>query len=235
MYTLYLMVTIADRNQHQKFISFYREYGVSVFFSSLGKGTAVLEVLHAFNLEATEKAVLFSVVTDETWPAIQKGLQQNMKIFIPGTGIVFTVPLSSMGGKKQLFFLTQNQDFQKKEESVLKGTQQELLVVAANQGYTETVMEAARKKGAAGGTVIHAKGTGMEGAEKFLGVSLAAEKELVFIVVNQEDKNSIMESIMQEAGLSSKAKSIVFSLPVTHTAGLYLAEHGEKKDPPFSI
>ena len=30
-------------------------------------------------------------------------------------------------------------------------------------------MDAARKEGAGGGTVIHAKGTGLERAEKFLG------------------------------------------------------------------
>lgn len=46
----------------------------------------------------------------------------------------------------------------------------------ANQGYTELVMDAARAAHAPGGTVIHAKGTGAEKAEKFFGVSLAKEK-----------------------------------------------------------
>ena len=64
----------------------------------------------------------------------------------------------------------------------------------------------------------------MEGAEKFLGVSLAYEKEMVFIVVRREYKNQIMQAIMEEAGMNSKAKSIVFSLPVTSTAGMRLSE-----------
>ena len=217
---LYWMITITDRNQSQKFLSFYKTYGIEVVLSTLGKGTAASEILNDFGLEATQKAVLLSVVTGKVWSAVQKGLQTIMLIDIPGTG--------SIGGKRQLEFLTNGQPFQKGEESVLKDTKYELLVVIANQGYTEQIMAAARRENAGGGTVIHAKGTGMEGAEKFLGVSLATEKELVLIVVKHADKNNVMTAIMQEAGLETKAKAIVFSLPVTGTAGLRLQDLNEE-------
>lgn len=68
--------------------------------------------------------------------------------------------------------------------------------------------------------MIHAKGTGMESAEKFLGVSLAAEKEMIFIVTRKEEKNQIMKAIMEKTGLCSKEKALVFSLPVTSVVGL---------------
>lgn len=222
--TLYWMITIVDRNQSRKFLSFYQNYGVSVVFSTLGRGTAASDILNYFSLEATQKAVLFAVVTDTVWTAVKKGLESIMQIDIPGTGIAFVIPMSSIGGKRQLQFLTNGQRFTKGEETVLKDTKHELLVVVANQGYIETIMDAARRGKAAGGTVIHAKGTGMEGAEKFLGVSLATEKELVLIVVRHEDKNAVMSAIMEDAGLESRAKAIVFSLPVTSTAGLRLSD-----------
>ena len=57
-----------------------------------------------------------------------------------------------------------------------------------------------------------------------MGVSIAAEKEMIFIVTKAKGKNEIMKAIMEEAGMDSKAKSIVFSLPVTSTAGLRLQE-----------
>ena len=221
---LYWMITITDRNQSQKFLSFYKTYGIEVVLSTLGKGTAASEILNDFGLEATQKAVLFSVVTGKVWSAVQKGLQTIMLIDIPGTGIAFTMPLSSIGGKRQLEFLTNGQPFQKGEESVLKDTKYELLVVIANQGYTEQIMAAARRENAGGGTVIHAKGTGMEGAEKFLGISLAAEKEMIYIVVHRDKRNDIMSAIMRDAGMASKAKSICFTLPVSATAGLRLIE-----------
>ena len=72
----------------------------------------------------------------------------------------------------------------------MKNTTHELIVVIAEHGYTNLIMDAAREAGAFGGTIIHAKGTGMEVAEKFMGVSLAAEKEVVFIVSKTEEKNA---------------------------------------------
>ena len=134
------------------------------------------------------------------------------------------MPLSSVGGKKVLQFLMDGQEFEKEEESEMKNTKYELIVVIANHGYSEEVMDAARKEGAGGGTVIHARGTGLERAEKFLGVSIADEKEMIFIVAKTESKNAIMKSIMENAGLNSRAKAVTFSIPVTDTAGLRLQE-----------
>lgn len=229
MSKLYMMATISDRNQSRRFQAFYKEYGIEMTMLALGRGTAASEVLDSFGLEASEKAVQFAFVTDTEWKKIRSGLQKQMKIDIPGTGIAFIVPVSSVGGKKQLQFLTEGRDFEKGEESTLKDTNYELLVVIANQGYVEPIMDAAREAKAPGGTVIHAKGTGAEKAEKFLGVSLAAEKEMIFMVTRRENKNAIMKAIMDKAGMNSKAKAIVFSLPVTETAGMRLIEEAEEE------
>lgn len=224
MSKLNLMTTIMDRNQVRKYLHLYEEEGLQIMLVTLGDGTASGDVLDYLGLEATEKAVIFSVLTDENFYKTKKSLQKKLQIDAPGGGIAFIVPFSSIGGKKALQFFTVGQDFQKEEESALKDTTYELVIVIANQGYIEMVMDAARGAGAYGGTVIHAKGTGMEQAEKFMGVSLAAEKEMIFIVAKKEQKNDIMKAVMEQAGLDTKAKSIVFSLPVTDTAGLRLLE-----------
>ena len=72
--------------------------------------------------------------------------------------------------------------------------------------------------------MIHARGTGMEQAERFFGVSLASEKEIIFIVTRTGQRSAIMQAVMKHAGMETKAKSIIFSLPVTATAGLRLME-----------
>ena len=221
---LYLMTTIANRNMLPKFLGFYQEQGVLVNLITLGRGTATSEVMDYFGLESAEKAVLFGVVTDESWKSLKKALQNRFRIDVPGTGIAFTVPLASIGGKRELKFLTEHQDFVKGEEGTLKDTTHELLVVIANQGYSNLIMEAAKSAGAGGGTVIHARGTGMERAETFFGVSLASEKEIIFIVTRTSQRADIMKAVMREAGMETKAKSIIFSLPVTSTAGLRLME-----------
>lgn len=227
MNELYWMITVSDRHNAPRFGAFYRRCGIETALCAVGQGTAASEMLDYFGMEKREKAISFAVVTQAVWRQAKQGLQKEMMIDVPGTGIAFTVPLSSIGGKNQLAFLTAGQDFTIGEESTLKDTKYELLVTVANQGYTELVMDAARGAGAGGGTVIHAKGTGMERAEQFLGVSLVSEKEVLFIVVKREDKNAVMRAIMDGAGLNSKAGALVFSLPVTGTAGLRLTEADE--------
>ena len=98
----------------------------------------------------------------------------------------------------------------------------ELIVTICNKGHTEDVMEAARGAGAGGGTILHAKGTGTEYAEKFFGISIVDEKEIIYIVSSKEKRNAIMQAITDHAGAGTKAHALVFSLPVTETAGFRL-------------
>ena len=188
MNTLYWLVTITDRPTTDAFLKLYKSFGVDVSLRTVGAGTAVQETLSTLGLEKTEKAVLFAIITADSWPRIQKALRRQMRIDVPGTGIAFIVPVSSIGGKRALLFLTEHQTLELKEESTLKDTRYDLLLVIANQGYTGSIMDAARAAGAGGGTVIHAKGTGMEGAARFMGIDLVNEKELVLIVSRTSEK-----------------------------------------------
>lgn len=224
MSKLYMMVTITNRSMKTKFQEFYRENDHMVVFDTLGRGTANSAILDYFGLEASEKMISFSVVTEEMWKKVKRGLIIQMQIDVPGTGIAFTVPLSSIGGKKVLQFLIQDHEFEIEEETTLKDTDYELLVAITNPGCIDAVMDAARSARAVGGTVIHAKGTGMESAKKFLGVSLAAEKEIILIVTRTKEKNQIMKAVMEKTGLEDKEKTIIFSLPVTSAVGLRLRE-----------
>lgn len=230
MSEIHMMVTVTNRSRAENFLSFYREKQLAVMLVTLGIGTADNEMLDYFGLETSEKAIILSFVTEETWRQVKKGLQKQMQIDIPGRGIAFTIPFSSIGGKRELMFLTENQNYEKGEETSLKDTVYELLIIITNQGYTDLVMHAAKSAGATGGTVIHAKGTGMEHAEQFFGVSLASEKEVIMIVTKKDQKNDIMQAVMREAGMGSRAKSILFSLPVTSTAGLRLLEEDSAQE-----
>lgn len=229
MSQLNLMVSIINRGLSRRFSSFYEETGLSVSLTTLGQGTAASEVLDYFGLDGSEKAVMFHFVTDEKWKSVKQQLRAKMRIDVPGVGIVFLLPVSSVGGARTLSYLTDGQNFVKGEESTLKDTKYELLVVIANQGHTELIMDAAREVHATGGTVLHAKGTGIQQAEKFMGVTLVPEKEMLFIVAKKAEKNDIMTAIMTKAGVGTKAGAIVFSLPVTDTAGMRLIEDLEEE------
>ena len=223
MSSVYCMVTITGRNHGEQFSSLFRTEHLPVMLLTLGNGTASSEMLDYFGMESREKIVIFTLVTLESWRHVKEQMEKKLNIDVPGTGISFLIPLSSVGGGKAFRYLLAGQEYEKEEESELKNTEYELLIVISNYGYNNLVMEAAREAGAGGGTVVHARGTGRERAEKFFGVTLAEEKELTFIVTRTEKKNEIMKAIMEKAGMESKAKSILFSLPVTETAGLRIS------------
>ena len=228
MSEVYALITITSRTKLPEFLSVYDEKNMPVGFISLGYGTAKDEMLDMLGLDRSEKAVGLGLVTGEIWQETKRYLKKKMYIDMPDTGISFIIPLSSIGGKRELAFLISGQNYRKGEESVMKETTMELLVVVSNQGHNDLVMDAAREAGAYGGTVIHARGTGMNQAELFFGVSLASEKDMTFIVTKKSQRNAIMSAIMKKAGMDTPAQSIVFSLPVTDAAGLNMGDDADE-------
>ena len=208
------MITITDRSRCGEFAAWYQEQGIPLVLTALGSGTATTEILDCLGLEATEKAVLFCVAPHS--PQLVRRAEKALWLDVPGRGILMTVPVSSIGGAAARDYLLQ----QEAEKSMEKEITHELLVVITNQGHTDMVMDAARAAGATGGTAVHAKGTGTELAKKFFGVSIAAEKELIFILTLEETRVPIMKAIMAQAGMQTEAQSLVLSLPVSGIAGL---------------
>ena len=160
MSEVYVMVTICSRKNMPRFVDCYKDYNVEAANISLGRGTASSDVLDLLGLEDDEKGIHMSLVTEDTWKNVKKGLQSKLRIDVPGTGIAFIVPLSSIGGKRELGFLIDGQEYKKGDESTLKDTKHELIVAIANYGYNTQVMRAAEEGGATGGTVLHGKGVG---------------------------------------------------------------------------
>lgn len=227
MSSLFFCVAITERDRFPELAGIYNKNNIPFSLVSLGRGTASNERLDMLGMDEHERAVLLSVMAGETWLSVKKMLRRDFNIDVPGGGIAFTVPLSSVAGRTSLRVLTKDTDFVRGDEEELKNTEHELIIAVCEQGYSEKVMTAAKKANARGGTIIRARGTGVHSTEKFLGISLAGEKDMIFIVAKTEEKNGIMTSVIKEAGPESRAKAVVFSLPVTDTAGLRLAEDSD--------
>ena len=79
----------------------------------------------------------------------------------------------------------------------------EVIFCIVNAGFSDAVMDAARKFGARGGTVIHARGTASSEAEKLFQITIQPEKEIVMILVPSEIKNDILHALYREVGLQT--------------------------------
>lgn len=216
------VAAIVDRSKAADMLELYGSHGLPIVLTMLGQGTATSEHLNLYGLEATEKALVASVACGDMTKQLMKSAKRKLFIDIPGNGIMLAVPVKSVGGGRTLAFLTGNNA---PDGAVPKMKfEHELIMAIINEGHTDTVMDAARSAGAAGGTVLHAKGTGGKQAEKFLGVSIAQEKELIIIVSKASEKAKIMKAIAEQAGPGTPSGAISFSLPISAVAGLRVLE-----------
>ena len=96
----------------------------------------------------------------------------------------------------------------------------EAIFCIVNTGFSDVVMETARKAGAGGGTIFHGRGTGSREAEEMFKITIQPEKEMVMLLVPAEIKDKVMRALYDAAGLDSAGQGIAFSLPVEKAIGL---------------
>lgn len=215
---LYYVLGIVDRSRAEELQKICLELQLSVVLTNLGRGTATSEHLRLYDLQPTEKAVIGTIVTASSMKQLMRAAKQKMFIDIPGNGIMMAIPIKSVNGGKNLAYFTDGQDLGGGIPDM--NFKNELIIVILNEGHADLVMDAARDVGAAGGTILHAKGTGGQRAEKFFGVSLAQEKDMIYILAPSGKKSEIMKAINQQCGTDTQAGAICFSLPVSEAVGL---------------
>ena len=102
----------------------------------------------------------------------------------------------------------------------------EAIFCIVNSGYSEAVMDAAKKFGARGGTIMNARGTANKEAEKFFNITIQPEKEIVMILVPSALKEDILHALYKQVGLDTPGQGIAFALPVDDVVGL--SDDGEQ-------
>ena len=96
----------------------------------------------------------------------------------------------------------------------------EVIFCIVNAGFSDEVMDAAREYGARGGTVIRARGTAGQEAEKLFNIAIQPEKEIVMILVDKKIKNDILHALYKAVGLNTPGQGIAFTVPVVDVVGL---------------
>lgn len=211
------ILAVVQRDQSENYINFFHKSGANLVFSYLCEGTAQQKTLHLCGLEKKERQIICCACGEASAVELMHGLVSEMRIDAPNAGVAVMIPVECVAGvanARQMPY-DLDEDFQKKVDDM----RYSLIVAIAERGYVDMVMDAARAAGAAGGTVIHAKGTGARFAAKFFGLTIAEEKEMIYLVTNKSTREAIIKAIIEKAGPSTDAKAIAFSLPVESIAG----------------
>ena len=212
------LVTIVDKEKEEKILKLFRRHKITYSCSISAVGTASSSLLDYFGLNDVKKDIIISIVPCNLETKIMYDLHNKLKVYEPGGGICFSLPITS--ASRYLSNQYKNLNVIKEEYTMKNEKEYELVVLIVSEGYASLAMDAAKKVGAGGGTLINGIGLGSKEATKFLGITIEPEKDVVIILVEKEEKRKIMEEITNVVGLSHEGRGICFSIPVDNVVGL---------------
>lgn len=212
-YASKLLIVIIEKHQCDTVMAEARKAGATGGTVMLGRGTAENRWLRLLGLDDVEKELLWTLLPETLVAPVMSSLRSAPSL-AKTRGIMFTLdvhavlrhPLSAPAHSSSLENTmsaprTEASDF-------------ELLSVIVNSGSADLVMDAARKAGATGGTVINARGTARPEDAPFFGITIVPEKEMVMILSPRGKTDAIMDSIKEEFQDAEPGSGIAFRMPV---------------------
>lgn len=101
-----------------------------------------------------------------------------------------------------------------------KEREYDLIITIVNRGCADNAVEAAKLAGAKGGTIFYARGTGIHEVEKFFGITIQPEKEIILNLVKHNLTKDVMQKILKESGICTPGRGLSFVLPVEDVVGI---------------
>lgn len=97
-----------------------------------------------------------------------------------------------------------------------------LLIALVSDGKTNKVIEAARKTGAMGATILsNARGEGPKQARTFFGLNLEAQRDLVMFLVEEHLCRKVLEVIAETGEMDTgSGNGIAFQIDVEDAVGV---------------
>lgn len=210
-----MLMSIVERGCGSKLVKLYDKQQVFTHLRCEGKGTATSEILDILGLGGTEKDIILSITTLPAARAMLGKLDDELRGAVPGRGIAFAMPLDALSNMIAVYIDMKTRVDGGGEEAMDNQQKNSMILVTVNQGYTDEVMDTARKAGARGGTIIRGRWAGDETFVQAVGITtLQAEKELIFIVVPSELRNGVMDAVTRQHGLRTGAGAMVTAIGV---------------------
>lgn len=105
---LELMITVVNRNKADFFMDLIQSFDVNMQLAVPAQGTANAEIRNILGLAETDKAVIFSVIREDTSTRALNAIEEKFRTIKNGKGIAYTIPLTSVIGVSIYGFLSNN-------------------------------------------------------------------------------------------------------------------------------
>ena len=210
-----LLVAVVEKHKCDDVVAEARRAGAVGGTVLMGRGTAQNKWLRILGLDDVEKELLYCLLPAGLVRPVMDAVRRA-PCLSRTRGIMFTINVLDVfrphASAPSAAFSQSQEDTMSDNSPETPGY--ELLSVIVNNGSADQVMDAARRAGATGGTVIHARGTARPDDATFFGITIVPEKELVMILSPKAHSARIMESIRAEFKDAEPGSGIAFRTPV---------------------
>ncbi len=218
-----MMTLILSLHQCHKFVRIAKKKDIRGGIVVLGRGTVKSATLSLLGIKSQKKEVVNIIVEKGKAKEVQDFLTEELMIHEPGHGILYTTPIVTAGQ-----IVNSRQDIWDKEQFMEGKSMFKKLTVVVNRGMAEDVMDIARKSGIKGGTILHGRGTGSDFTERFFGMEIEPEKELVIILMPSDLVEKVVNDLYKELKLDVPGNGILFVEPVLDVRGLFDLQNSNK-------
>lgn len=210
-----LICSIVNERLGSKVIKVTKQAGANGATVFYGKGLIKHKVLEILGMDYLHKEIVFVIVEKVLEGKMLAALADEMSIEKPNHGIAFSLPLNNVLGLRNTEYNERSTEKKNPEEGMY-----EAIFTVVNKGSAEEVIDAAKKKGAKGGTIINARGSGIHETEILFAMEIEPEKEIVLILVKKELTHKIIEVICAALKIQEPGNGIIFTLNVNQAVGL---------------
>lgn len=210
-----VILSIIERGKAKAYIEMLGKRNIGFHTQCVGQGTASSEMMDILGLGSNDKDIVLSYAPRKAVAALAAELTKDLSSGMGYNGLMMLLSISAINNITAELLLqtaqTENSEIEGEESAMKSEYHHSLILITVNQGYTDGVMQTAKKAGATGGTVIRAR---LEGTEQVMALQVQEEKEIIAILAPDSVRNQIMEEVNKEFGLRSEARGVVCSVPV---------------------
>lgn len=208
-----LLLSIVQEGVAESLVSQTKEDGAKGGTILLGKGVTEHAILHMLGLGDAQKEIVLTLMTDDQVERIWNGLTRFRRNKRLACGIAMLIDIPQI--LRHSNQVTQSETlYAAKNRRETMESPHTLITCIVNKGTADEVMDAARKAGATGGTILSARGTGKEEDAKFFGVQLVPEKEMLLVLVGSGLTGKVLNAIRAVPCLAEPGSGIAFCTDV---------------------